>query len=491
MNKKILVVLAVVVVSVIIILSISDFPPTEDSKATGTIGKVEKYRDASVQGKDIELRTDFIEDEAKLKSALSSFIQYFAVTNKLENILSNIEYDKLCSSLDGEDKNLCQKLKDLNTFVTNNNDKLENTINTMIGAYQNENPPTGDIENQVIAFADYHMNLVDRNDVINEAISAIDKVLIAKPNIENKQQLIELRDFLLYTNYDLALKLADKENAKFLTKKDFIEPDKYLFKKDGRVIFKLEVEKPEYLSGLDDIFVSPSSFASVNKEKEKFGAYSFDKLGSFWSNDKLNVILVGSNLLSLDPVNLEPWGPYGSEIKLTLGISTYDPNSANQMQQVVFSEDDLNSVMVSEKLNSVMAEDKLNVYLSTGGLNVYLADSKDLDIIVIFGLPNSLGQSWGAADKLEGIKLKQLPVFMSYNSMVNIFGAYSFSGKDLQSLNQIVWNADGDLNLVNSNGELNVYAQEQLGWFSQEQLGWFSQEQLGWFGIEKLGLLVY
>jgi hypothetical protein len=163
MNKKsiIITISLVLIVAVIVVLIINnDYPENGEEIAAGTIGKVEKYREANIQGYDIELRSDFIKDDAEVKQLVSDLIYYYITMDRLSIILSSINFTSFCSKLPDNNANICEKLMDLREFVENNNEKLKNSILTFAAAYKNEHPPTSDVENQMIQVADFHIQFL-------------------------------------------------------------------------------------------------------------------------------------------------------------------------------------------------------------------------------------------------------------------------------------------------------------------------------------------
>ncbi len=222
MNKKFLIVTALVlIVAVVVVLVISNsYPENEEELAAGSIGKVEKHNEANVQGYDIELRSDFIKDDAQIKLLVRDLTYYYVTMNRLSYVLSSINYPNFCGKLPDNSGNICDKLMDLREFVDNNREKLKTSIETFAAAFDNDDPPTSDVENQMIQIADFHIQFMKRNDILNEVIKDLDRV-IDNPqnskNFENMNDVIQLRDLLLITNLDIASIVGDKKNYEFAT----------------------------------------------------------------------------------------------------------------------------------------------------------------------------------------------------------------------------------------------------------------------------------
>ncbi len=397
MNKKVLIALAIVVVAAVVVIAFVDYPPGDNKKAAGTIGKVEKYRKVNIQGSDIELRTEFIEDQDKLVKAVSSLIDYYALTVKLDNILASIDYETLCPAIEASDPEVCQKLKGLEKFVSANNLKIQSAINTLGAAYKNENPPKSDIENQIITFADFHFQLLKRNDAINEAIEALDNTLEKNP--ENAEKLAELRDFLMFVNWDMAARIGDEENFEFVFARNMIDPQRLIKEVDGKYVLENSKPVPDLTPGLDEIFVSRKLADVISEDpdsartaiKKAFpgigGEFNFkcacenEKVD--FDENKINVILVSDELSFLCFEG-------GLQSVLDAGL---DASLEGQFLDAAdFLESDLGVVFVSPLtvvlgswscLESVMAEENLGVYLSQEDLQI-LADGGTFGAINFF-----------------------------------------------------------------------------------------------------------
>jgi hypothetical protein len=89
-------------------------------------------------------------------------------------------------------------------------------------------PPTSDVENQLIQVADIHIQFLERNDILNQVISVLDRVIDdpnSSRNIENINDIIQIRDILLITNLEIASIIGDQENYRFSTDNDLKAPD--------------------------------------------------------------------------------------------------------------------------------------------------------------------------------------------------------------------------------------------------------------------------
>ena len=400
MNKKSIIITAVIVIAaaIIIILATGTYPPDDSEKAAGAIGKVEKHRDPGIEGKDIELRSDFIESDDKIRKLVRDLTIYNIILNRLSFILGDIKYDQFCGKLPDNNANICDKLIDLREFVDNSNEKIVKTITTVAGAYENDNPPTSDIENQMIIVADFHNHFMKKNDVLNEVIADLDRIINdpkASKNFGNIDELIKLRDVLLITNFDIAARLGDKENFEFASGKDINNTDI-----------------------LKDITSGKSGVSS------SFGL--FNKLEAAYGNQKLNI-----------------FGSHGSDISGFLSTAIFSEESL----QIFGSKEDLNNALNQDKLEMTYAGSNLKVIMvNEKGLEAAMSSEQLNDIIIPKVVMSSEQLGVYNNEKLNDIVVPP--------ATINIFGA--FNSDNLGFLSQ------EDLNSVMSSGDLNVLANEDI-----------------------------
>jgi hypothetical protein len=230
MNKKgiIITISVVLIIAVVAVLIFSNsYPENGEEIAAGSIGKVDKYREATIQGYDIELRTDFIKDDSKVKQFVKDLTRYYITLKRLSGVLGSIDYSTFCSELPDNNAYICDKLMDLKEFVDNDTEKLKNSITTFSSAYKNDDPPKSDVENQMIQIADMHIQFLKKNNILNQVIKDIDRVLDDPQNaqkLKNKNDIIEIRDILLITNLEISSIIGDKENFEFATNSDLKNP---------------------------------------------------------------------------------------------------------------------------------------------------------------------------------------------------------------------------------------------------------------------------
>lgn len=424
MNKKSIVITAIIVIvaAMIILYATGTYPPDDSKKAAGSIGKVEKQHDANIESKDIQLRSDFIESDDKIRRLVRDLTIYNITLNRLSFILGDIKYDQFCGKLPENNGNICDKLIDLKQFVDNSNEKIAKTIVSVAGAYENDNPPTSDIENQMIQVADFHNQFLKKNDVLNDVIADLDRIIndpAKSKSIDNINEVTKLRDILLLTNLDIAAKIGDKDNIEFATNHSI---------KNKNIIE--DISKGKIGSGANfDLFNNLSS------------VYSNEDLNIFGSQENDLGVYLSQGILSQEDLNVVMAD--GGQNKSM---------SQDGMQIISYAGSKLNLILVNEKgLESVMSSGQLNdiiipkVVMSNEDLNVY--NNEQLNLIVI--PPATLNAILFSQDDLGFLSQEDLNTFMS-NGDLSVFSG--------EKLNVIILGGFSDLNsslaFVFSSGKL-------------------------------------
>lgn len=347
---------------------------------------------------------------------------YYAITNKLATILGAIKYDSFCGKLPENNGNICDKLLDLKEFVLNNNKKLQKSILLLAGAYKNDKPPTEDVENTLIQIADFHIQFLEKNNILNEVVTDLDRVInnpTAANNIDNINDIIQLRNILLVTNLDLAARIGDKENLAFIEKQKITSTDFMGDKVASIGLLQLSDELQSVLFSTDNslgVFgVSPqlelqdnalgipppddplpanslNTFSSKETLTMLFeGLFSEDDMNSIYTQENLNKALAQEGLKSLNFANSklgivffnnEKLQPALSDEKLQQLGATPPPNNANEQLNTIMISTNLGSVvwmfspsnikaLSQEDLNAFMSDEKLNTIMSEKGLQQF------------------------------------------------------------------------------------------------------------------------
>jgi hypothetical protein len=408
MNKKLIIIIisVVVIIAVVAILMISNsYPEDEEQIAAGSIGKVEKHHVANIQGYDIELRSDFISDDSQIKKLVRDLTYYYVTMNRLSFVLGSINYSDFCGKLPDNSGNICDKLMNLKEFVDNNREKLKTSIETFANAYDNDDPPTSDVENQMIQIADFHIQFMKRNDILNEVIRDLDRVIDnpqTSKNFNNINDVIQLRDLLLITNLDIASIVGDKDNYEFATDQ--------------------ELKNTDIIKDISSNNLKANPFLVYSNILQS--VYSFGDMQNLMeSQEGINSIFGG--LISNDDVKklFAPATEDGSQVK-----SIYSYQIGNSKLEIA-------AVNPNIELNTIRNLDKNNIILFvSGGLNDIKACSQ------IEGL--SFLSPYG----IFGITQNDLSVVMSqddWNSFFNDGNLSVFANEDIIGA---VWYGVGNLN---------------------------------------------
>ncbi|MFW5701434.1 MAG: hypothetical protein ACOCX7_00645 [Bacteroidota bacterium] len=384
MKKRMGIIFGLIVIAVVVVmLLLMDFPPSEEGKTSGTIGKVEKHRNVKIQGKDIELRTEFINDKEKLVASLGSLLNYYVYTNKTALILNNIKYDQLQELLPPGKKALAEDLRQLGSFIQNNNEKMKNTINTLAAAHKAENPPTGDIENLIIQVADFHMSYLDRNDAISRAVAGLDEVLANPGDMKKKelQELTRLRDALLMLDIETVAATGDKRNGEFVQKQKFVNSKEVVdTDKTFGVYSTPDLIDNKAFEGLN----VQQSFSNLSEEQQKMFVSAF--MSGVAAVEGNNIILSQGdlNLILATPKDLgilakQDLNVVMAQDGLDLLVILNGAFLSKENLGIFLSQDQLNQFMASGELNMIFSEGQLNFLLAND--NLASGAQKDLNTI--------------------------------------------------------------------------------------------------------------
>ena len=446
MNKKILVISSlVIIIAVVIVLVISSsYPENEEEMAAGSIGKVDKYREANIQGYDIELRSDFIKEDSKIKQLVRDLTYYYITMNRLSGILGSINYTSFCGKLPDNNGNICDKLMDLREFVDNNREKLKTSIETFASAYDNDDPPKSDIENQMIQIADFHIQFMKKNDILNEVITDLDRV-INNPNnsknFQNMKDVIQIRDLLLITNLEIASVIGDNDNYEFATDQKIKNTDiiKDISSNNLKCAFLLENEM-----ALNSVYSMGGNLEFLLSSKE--GIKSI--MGTLLSDEDILKLLSQDGIDNNNAINMLSVGPANSKLDIIV-LSHNDLNLMESMEHsnkiIVFSggmndlkvyskvdglsfiipfgifgiaQNDLNSIMSQEEINSIMSQEDVKSVMSQEDIIKFLNQgqigfftNENIAKLFSFGIGNlnvNLGTFMGFPDALSGNNLEVL-----------------------------------------------------------------------------------
>jgi len=186
-----------------------------EQDAAGTIGKVEKYRKDQMKGSDIILRSEIMEDTAKLESTINGMVVYSAFSQTLASkINTQVEELGYCGCYESELELLA--LKDFSEFISNNEPLMENTIGMLVDFYNDDvSEVSFDVETNLRNFANYVNQLDEKSMVLDEVIGGMDEYIAENLNVEEKSEKIDqlkgIRDELMLRNIQSAVVIGNQD----------------------------------------------------------------------------------------------------------------------------------------------------------------------------------------------------------------------------------------------------------------------------------------
>ncbi len=196
-----------------------DFPPVEKAKLSGTIGKIDNYRNVKVSEKDINLRSELKNNN----QMLGDFQRYYSFhyTNNVEKsaaIDETLESCKGVAEFTGTNQKKIDALDQYNKFIT----EARKDILIALMALRHLSEGSGDQSigiplnnaNNAIAQISY------RGTAVLDMVEALDDFLSERPS-GSFPALAKAHDDLLLSQIRTSVATNDKLTLKFLDKKEF------------------------------------------------------------------------------------------------------------------------------------------------------------------------------------------------------------------------------------------------------------------------------
>jgi len=191
-------------IAVVIILISFLFPSVYKGLTSGSFGKADKYRQEQMSENDIRLRSEFVQDTAKLRQMITGLIYYALFT---ENLSMTIDTCLTSFQLQGFDKNPANTetihlLTDYNSFLKNNNPTIANTTR-MLAAFllRDTIAQSMDIEKNLRDFSNYVNQVNQKDSVLTMSLARIDSYLVGNKTLQKKdaeiRNLKAIRDQLV------------------------------------------------------------------------------------------------------------------------------------------------------------------------------------------------------------------------------------------------------------------------------------------------------
>ncbi|MEI8006572.1 MAG: hypothetical protein WCI48_10220 [Bacteroidota bacterium] len=191
-------------IAVVIILISFLFPSVYKGLTSGSFGKADKYKQEQMSENDIRLRSEFVQDTAKLRQMITGLIYYALFT---ENLSMTIDTCLTSFRLQGFDKNPANTetihlLTDYNSFLKNNNPTIANTTR-MLAAFllRDTIAQSMDIEKNLRDFSNYVNQVNQKDSVLTMSLARIDSYLVGNKTLQKKdaeiRNLKAIRDQLV------------------------------------------------------------------------------------------------------------------------------------------------------------------------------------------------------------------------------------------------------------------------------------------------------
>jgi len=194
MKKQNKIVIGIILGIAVVIIVISFlFPSVYKGLTSGSFGKADKYRQDQMSENDVRLRSEFVQDTAKLRQMITGLIYYALFT---ENLSMTIDTCLTSFKLQGFDKNPANTeainlLTDYSSFLKNNNPTIANTTR-MLAAFllRDTVAQSMDIERNLRDFANYVNQVNQKDSVLSMSLAKIDDYLVGNKTLQKKDEEI-------------------------------------------------------------------------------------------------------------------------------------------------------------------------------------------------------------------------------------------------------------------------------------------------------------
>jgi hypothetical protein len=225
MKKQTKIIIGIVLAIAVIILVVSlIYPPVFKGLTSGTFGKADKYHKVQMTEKDIQLRSEFVQDTAQLRSMIQGLIYFSLFSQNMSYTIDTCVKSFHANGICNEKNNACQNisiLEDYSTFIKNNTRTLSSTVRMLTDFYLKDTTDQAvDVEKNLRDFGNFVTQLNERDSVVENALYAMDGYILGPAMRKiKKSELAELksiRDQLLMKGVQLAGLLQDKPLASSL-----------------------------------------------------------------------------------------------------------------------------------------------------------------------------------------------------------------------------------------------------------------------------------
>ncbi len=219
MKKQTKIIIGIVLGIALAILIVSlVYPPVFRGLTSGTFGKADKYHKVQMTEKDIQLRSEFVQDTGQLRSMIQGLIYFSLFSQNMSYTIDTCVKSFQAKGICNEKNNACQNmsiLEDYSAFIKNNTKTLNATVRMLTDFYLKDTTDQSvDVEKNLRDFGNFVTQLNERDSVVENALYAMDGYILGPAMREiKKSELAELksiRDQLLIKGVQLAGLLQDK-----------------------------------------------------------------------------------------------------------------------------------------------------------------------------------------------------------------------------------------------------------------------------------------
>lgn len=311
MKKKQALIIASAVVVLVAILIISQYyPPVDDSDSSGTIGKVDKYRDSKTKQEDIILRNEFLKDTTALKSTIMVIDKYHVFLLGLNQSFKEWESELIKTKIEKNEKlnQQYKELKSLTSFMDNNLSTVSETRNLLYKYYTKDTLNMSiDVQNNLINFSTFLTNLEEKGKVIDSLFINLtglienNKLALLVDTKEKTKSIIEVREKMLGAITAWGLAVCNEQRLNLALNSTIINMiilNRQLNNTLGPIIIESTVDSKEKLGAI----LSFDHLAILNKEK--LGMGKSDQLNCVFNKTSLGFTAKDAQVQSKDNIGV-------------------------------------------------------------------------------------------------------------------------------------------------------------------------------------------
>lgn len=293
MKKKQALIIALALVVLVAVLIISQYyPPVDNSDSSGTIGKVDKYRDSKTKQEDIVLRNEFLKDTTALKSTIMVIDKYQVFLLGLNQSFKEWESELIKTKIEKNEKLYQQYkgLKSLTSFMDNNLSTVSEMRNLLYKYYTKDTLNMSiDVQNNLINFSTFLANLEEKGKVIDSLFISLtglienNKLALLVDTKEKTKSIIEVREKMLGAITAWGLAVCNEQRLNMALNSNILNIiilNRQLNNTLGPIFIVESKEKIGAILNFDHLAVL---------NKEKFGMGKSDQLNYVFSKSSLGL----------------------------------------------------------------------------------------------------------------------------------------------------------------------------------------------------------